>query len=54
MCFAGEKQEEAKGEGGREARKMDENQGTGKRKAATDCRLAVSVSVNERHTESGK
>lgn len=41
-------------EGGREARKMDENQGTGKRKAATDCRLAVSVSVNERHTESGK
>jgi hypothetical protein len=34
VCFAREKQEEAEGEGRREARKMDEN--PGKRKQETE------------------
>lgn len=47
VCFAREKQEEAEGEGRREARKMDEN--PGKRKQETEVWLTASVSVNERH-----
>jgi hypothetical protein len=37
-------------EGGRQ-RKMDENRGLKRRKEVTEVGLAVSVSVNKRHTE---
>lgn len=54
MCFAREKQEEAEGEGRREARKIDENQGAVIRKEVTEVGMAVCVPGNERQTEEGK